>query len=50
MLIHLDYASPTCLTGMDSVSEDYLECALQICASSSSCDTGYQVSQLLILD
>ena len=27
---------PTCLTGTDSVSEDYLGCALQICISSTS--------------
>jgi len=32
----LEISSPTCLTGTDSASEDYLGRALQICASSSS--------------
>jgi len=32
----LNISGPTCLTGTDGVSEDYLGCALQICTSSSS--------------
>ena len=37
----LNISRPSSLTGTDSASEDYLRCALQICASSSSSSSSF---------